>query len=206
MRIFVDSADREAIAEALESGFVYGVTTNPTLLRQAGVRAAQVPDLARETLARGAQEIHLQVYAADAGAMVKEGHVLAALDRHRVVVKIPATPAGYQAAHLLVAAGVRVTLTAVYTTGQAILADCAGAHYIAVYLGRMRDAGFDALARIEQMQHLLDSPVARTAILAASIRDPGEVEALAAVRIMLDSPHTATAAATFLAHAQEILR
>src|SRR5436190_4184912 len=102
MRIYIDSSDITEISEALASGYVYGVTTNPTLLRRAGVRAAAVPDLVRDAVALGAKELHLQTYSEDVAYIVAEAGILAELDPERVVVKIPATAVGYSAAALLV--------------------------------------------------------------------------------------------------------
>jgi len=151
MRIYIDSADITEIREALATGFVYGVTTNPTLLRRANLQADQVSRLAHDAIAAGAREIHLQTYSESAEEMAREGRVLVNLDPERVVAKIPATAAGYSAASRLITSGVRVTLTAVYTVRQAILAQAVGASYIAVYLGRMRDAGLDSLGVVGQM-------------------------------------------------------
>jgi transaldolase len=39
VHIFIDSADIQTIEQALKSGYVYGATTNPTLLQRASVRA-----------------------------------------------------------------------------------------------------------------------------------------------------------------------
>jgi transaldolase len=168
-------------------------------------------------LAAGARELHLQVYSDDPAAMVREGRALAELDPQRVVVKIPATAAGYAAAAELAAEHVRVTLTAVYTVRQAILAGSVGAAYIAVYVGRMGDAGLDAQALVATMQRTLDAQRAPVAILAASIRDAAEIEALALAGVaavtlpppvlgqLLDSPLTAAAAAAFRADAGVIL-
>jgi transaldolase len=216
VRIYIDSADLAAIRAALASGYVYGVTTNPTLLRRAGLRRAAVPGLAGAALELGAREIHLQTYAPDTRGMIDDGAMLARLDPARVVVKIPATGAGYAAAAVLHAAGVRVTLTAVYTVRQVILAGSVGAAYIAVYLGRSRDAGLDAFGLVGQMQRVLDAQRLPVEILAASVRDPAEVETLAALGVatvtlppavlaaLLDSPATAEAAAAFLADAEAI--
>jgi len=218
MRIYVDSAERDAIRAALATGWVWGVTTNPTLLRRAGVRAAGVPGLVRDALAAGARELHLQTYADDAAGMVAEGRELAALDPvlRRVVVKIPATAAGYVAARQLGERRVRVTLTAVYTVRQAILAEAVGAAYIAVYLGRVRDGGGDPLALVGAMQQAIAAAGADLAILAASVREGAEIESLAALGVatvtlppavlhtLLDSPATAAAAATFLDDARAI--
>lgn len=217
MRILIDSGDIDAVRAAFVSGFVAGATTNPTLLRRAGVRASAVPTLARAILQAGAGELHLQAYADDADGMVREGEALAAIDPARILIKLVATPAGYQAAARLSALGVRVTLTAVYTLRQALLAESVGASYIAIYLGRMRDAGIDAMGIAEQMQQLLVFQSARVAILAASIRSPDEVVELAARGVaaatlppallnqLLDSPATAGAAATFSADARALI-
>ena len=216
VRIYIDSAEIAAIKTALASGYVYGVTTNPTLLRRAGLRVAEVRALVQEALGLGAREIHLQTGAAGTRGMIQEGEGLARLDPARVVVKIPATAEGYAAAAALGAQGVRVTLTAVYTVRQAILAGSVGAAYIAVYLGRSRDAGLDPFGLVGQMQHIFDTQRLPVAILAASVRDPAEVETLAALGVatvtlppavlaaLLDSPATAAAAAAFLADAEAI--
>jgi len=216
MRIYIDSADINEIKEALSTGYVYGVTTNPTLLRRAGVRAAVVSDLAQRVIAFGAKELHLQTYSGTRAGIIEEANMLSDLAPKRVVVKIPATSTGYSAAAQLAAKGLRVTLTAVYTVRQAILADVVGAHFIAVYLGRMRDQGLDAMELVGQMQRALDVQGSQVEILAASVRSPEEIEALAlagvatatlpinVLRELPDSPATAAAASAFLDDAKEI--
>lgn len=183
MRIFVDSADHAAISTALSYGYVYGVTTNPTLLRRAEMRVPQLAAFVADVIERGAKEVHLQVYASDSQQMIREAETLHAIAPEQVVIKIPATPAGYVAAAHLTSHGMRVTLTAVYTLRQALLAQSVGATYIAAYLGRMRDDGLDALALVGQMQALLIAQQAPVQILAASIRDPMEIEALGALGV-----------------------
>jgi transaldolase len=217
MKILIDSAEREAIRHALGTGFVYGVTTNPTLLRRANVRAADAPDLARQAIAWGAREIHLQVYAPDAAEMLVEARRLLAVDTERVVVKIPATPDGFRAAAQLAHDNCPVTLTAVYTLRQALLAASIGAQYVAVYLGRMRDAGLGALDLVRQMQTLLSAQRANVTILAASIRDADEIVTLglagvgaatlpaALIERLAESEATAAAAAVFGEDARAIL-
>ncbi len=216
MHIFIDSADIQTVEQALTSGYVYGVTTNPTLLQRAHVRALQVPALAKQILESGARELHLQVYAEESQAMQQDAARLVEIDPRRVVVKIPATPAGFAAAAQLAAQGVRVTLTAVYTVAQAILAQSVGARYIAVYLGRMRDDGLDALALVGQMQRTLNAQNAPVEILAASVRTPAEVEAVAELQVaavtlplavlqqLPESPRTAAAVAAFTDAARSI--
>lgn len=179
MRILVDSADLGAIRDALTTGFVAGVTTNPTLLRRAGVSRSGVLGLARAAFAAGAGEVHLQAYAEDTPGMIRDGLEFVELDAARVHVKLVATRAGYRAAAALSAKGVNVTMTAVYTLNQTLVAQSVGARSIAIYLGRLRDAGVDAMELAGRMQALLGAQGADVDILAASIRDPGELAELA---------------------------
>jgi len=72
-----------------------------------------------------------------------------------------------------------VALTAVYTVTQTILAQNVAARYVAIYLGRMRDDGLDALGLVGQMQRTLNAQHAQVEILAASVRTPVEVEQVA---------------------------
>jgi transaldolase len=209
VHIFIDSADIQTIEQALNSGYVYGVTTNPSLLQRANVRVMQVIPLAKQIIELGARELHLQVYSEDTSQILQDAARLVEIDPKRVVVKIPATPAGYAATAQLAAQGVRVTLTAVYTVAQAILAQSVGAQYIAVYLGRMRDDGLDALALVGQMQRTLNAQRASVEILAASVRSPAEVEAVAELQVaavtlplavlqqLPESPRTMAAVAAF---------
>jgi transaldolase len=209
VRLYIDSADIQEIEQALRTGYVYGVTTNPTLLEKAGVQARDVPFLATRVFSSAARELHVQVYSEETGLMIREAETLAALDPARVVVKIPATPAGYAAASQLAARGVRITMTAVFTVAQVILAQNVGARYAAVYLGRLNDEGVDGLALVGQMQRTLTVQRAEVEILAASIRATADVEALAelgvatvtvpaaVLRQLPDSPRTAAAVAAF---------
>lgn len=179
MRILVDTADLGAILDALRTGFVAGVTTNPTLLRRAGVSRSGVTELALAALRAGAGEVHVQACADDTPGMIREGLGFAEIDPTRIRVKVVATPAGFSAAAALAAEGVNVTVTAVYTLGQALAAQSAGARSIAIYLGRMRDTGTDPIDLAGRMQELLRAQGGGVDILAASIRDPSELADLA---------------------------
>jgi len=216
MRILVDSADLDAIRDALGAGFVAGVTTNPTLLRRAGVSRSGVETLARSAIEAGAREVHLQVHAGDTAGMIREGLQLVRIDPLRVRVKIVATRAGYSAAAALAGDGVNVTLTAVYTVSQALAAQSVGARSIAVYLGRLRDAGSDPIDLAARMQELLRAQGSSVDILAASIRDSSELAELASHGIasatvapailanLVDSEATARDAAAFVADSRHL--
>ncbi len=179
MRLYVDTADADTLARAGAAGFVYGAPTNPTLLRRAGRRRTDLAPLVRAATAAGLQEIHLQVFARDADAMQADARVLHALDPGRVVVKIPATTAGFRAARALTQEGIPITITAVYTVAQVVLAGAVGAQYAAVYLGRLRDAGQDAAGVLREMLTTVSAQRLQVRLLVASVRSAEDVETLA---------------------------
>lgn len=179
MRLYVDTADADTLTRAGAAGFVFGATTNPTLLRRAGRRRTGLAPLVREATAAGLREIHLQVFASDAGGMQADARVLYALDPGHVVVKIPATSAGFRGARALAEENIPITMTAVYTVAQVVLAGVVGAQYAAVYLGRLRDAGQDAAGILREMLAAVRAQRLEVRLLVASVRTAEDVEMLA---------------------------
>jgi transaldolase len=179
MHLYIDTAEADTITKAQATGFVFGVTTNPTLLRAAGRRRSDLPALVRATVGAGLKEIHLQVLADEVGGILTDARALYALDPAHVVVKIPATAAGFRAASVLTHEGMPVTITAAYAVRQIVLAGAVGARYAAVYLGRARDAGQDAAALLRGMLDAVHAQKLATRLLVASVRSAEDVEMLA---------------------------
>ena len=201
LRLLLDSADPAAWAEWLPSGLFLGVTTNPTLLLRAArpCRLDELERLTREVLDRGMQEIHLQAWGGDAEALAACGAGLAALAPGRVLVKLPITRAGAEAARRLIHAEVPVTFTACYAVPQVLVAAALGARYIAPYLGRIGDLGRDGHADLITMQQALDGVGATTRLLVASLRDPTDLTRLAAAGVGCFTLAPPVAAALFAA-------
>lgn len=174
-RLYVDSADVERVSSLLGAGVVHGVTTNPTILERGGRAAAEIPELYARWATEGAREIFFQTWGADRAELLRNADTIRTLG-DRVAVKVPATAEGFAAASALVADGVSVLVTAVYSVGQALAAASIGARYIAPYLGRLRDAGVDGDALISQMQAVCAG--SETNVLAASLRSAGDIVAL----------------------------
>lgn len=179
MRLYVDTADQDMIDKAQGMGFVYGVTTNPALLRRAGRRRSELALLVQTAAAAGLQEVHVQVFADDTDGIIADAREFHRLDPRHVVVKVPATAAGFRAAAQLAREGVPVTMTAVYTVRQAILCGLVGSRYAAVYLGRIRDSGRDAFAIIRDMLTAIRAQRMDVRLLVASVRVHEELEQLA---------------------------
>ena len=181
VRLFLDSADRNAWEHWLPSGMFFGVTTNPTILEAAGLacRLPVIADLARAAFAHGIEELQVQTWGTNTAPLVRNGLALAALSP-RIVVKVPVTFEGVRAVATLHREGVRTTLTAVYAPHQALTAAAAGASYVAPYFGRMGDLGRDALAEIVAMRSILAAAGRPTRLLIASIRSAADLASLAA--------------------------
>lgn len=178
LRIYLDSADRAAVSPLLATGLFAGVTTNPLILERAGVASADIAAVHAWAVEAGAQEVFLQTWGADVATLVERAERLAGLGP-RVVLKVPATPEGFSATARLTAAGHRVLVTAVYTVEQALMAEAAGASFIAPYVGRMDDAGLDGVGTVLGMQRALRGVGGACEVLAASLRGPGPVRLLA---------------------------
>lgn len=194
MKLYLDTADVEEARPLLATGLFSGVTTNPLILRRAGLGQSDVPALVERLTAAGASRVFVQTTTQTVADAVAEGREIVALGTH-VVAKVPATRSGFTATRQLADAGVPVLVTAVYHARQALLAHAAGAWGIAPYVGRMTDANRDGMAQVRAMRQILDGSGVR--ILAASIRSADVVSELAAVGVHSVTMSTAVAEDVF---------
>ncbi|MBB3949965.1 transaldolase family protein [Aureimonas jatrophae] len=181
LRLFLDTADREAYARWLPTGLFHGVTTNPTILERSGLRSdlSVLAGLVETVLRYPVQEVQAQAWGTETRALVETGRALAAIDP-RVVVKVPVTENGMRAVCEMHAFGIRTTVTAVYASHQALTAAAAGADYVAPYFGRINDAGRDGVAVMREMRAILATAGDGTRLLVASLRSADDAARLAA--------------------------
>jgi len=158
----------------------------------------------------GAQ-FQVQTWGESPKDMLANGLKISSIDP-RVVVKVPITKAGLQAASLLCSNDVRVTMTGVYTAHQALSAVAVAAEYAAPYLSRIDTklgSKESALEECLRMQRIVDSTESPMRILVASIKSAEDMAWLASAgldtftfspdvaREMLSVPETLQAAADF---------
>ncbi len=214
MKLLIDTADRTVWEDLAPCGFYSGVTTNPLLLQRAGLSCTldTLGELHRVSIAQGFGEIQIQSWGETPDALSEMALRLADLGPE-VVVKLPATQAGFAAAQRLRLARpeTRVTMTAIYATGQVIAAAAFGAAYAAPYYARLQEAGEDADSILDQMQAAAGS---QTLLLVASLRSADQVVQLTSqghrcftlpapvARGLLESELAATAVAEFDAAAR----
>ena len=107
--------------------------------------------------------------------MIEEAHAIVALLGENTFVKIPATPDGLRATRELAEEGIGITMTAVLSANQALLASEAGAAYVAPYVSRLENIGADGIGTVAEIAELLAASESNTEILAASFKTAREV-------------------------------
>ncbi|MFM7465710.1 MAG: transaldolase family protein [Cyanobium sp.] len=181
LRFLIDSADAQDWEDLWSLGLFHRITTNPSLLRRAGLPCSMetFEQLVDRALHLGCQELHLQAWGATADELFSRAQALLDLAPAQILIKLPLTEGGLRTAALLLARDVRVTLTACYGPSQVLAAAGVGATYVAPYLGRISDSGADGCAEVSKMQRCLDGVGATTRLLVASLRSVEEILTLA---------------------------
>jgi transaldolase len=172
MKFFIDSAELAEIRELAATGFVDGVTTNPSLVAKSGRNFLEV---VREICAVVPGPVSAEVTATDHLTMLAEGRKLAKLARN-VAVKVPLTPDGLKTCRALANDGTMVNVTLCFSAAQALLAAKAGASFVSPFVGRLDDVSSDGMGLIRDILAIYRNyPALKTEVLVASIRHPMHV-------------------------------
>jgi transaldolase len=175
-RIFADGADLDGILALAADPRISGFTTNPTLMRKVGL--TDYARFARDLLERVTRHpISFEVFADDVEEMRRQARAIASWGEN-VYVKIPVTSTtGESMASLareLSEAGVKVNVTALFTTAQVELITAAVAEgapsYISVFAGRIADAGVDPMPIIARSVEVMKQ-APRSELIWASPRE-----------------------------------
>ena len=167
MKIFLDSADVDAIAQRFATGLIDGVTTNPTLIRKSGKDPKEVY---RELRDIGITDISMEVVGT-VGEMSTEARELYTEFKDICTVKLPCTPDGLQVCESISAQGIRTNVTLIFSAAQAILAAKAGATYVSPFIGRYDDNSISGLELVRSITSIYSVQGVETKVLAASLRD-----------------------------------
>ncbi len=208
MKFFVDTADVAEIKDLAASGFVDGVTTNPSLVAKAG---RDFKEIVAEICAIVPGPVSAEVAATDYSGMMKEADVLRRIAKN-VAIKVPLTLDGLKACKALSSDGTMVNVTLCFSANQALLAAKAGATFVSPFIGRLDDIGLDGMELIREIRQIYDNyPGFSTDILAASIRTVNHVKEAALIgadvatvppailKALVKHPLTDAGIATFIA-------
>ena len=170
MKLFMDTADVDHVAEVATWGVLDGVTTNPSLVAKEG---KDFKDTVLKMCAL-VNCVSAQVTATDFEGMKKQADEYASWHKH-VVVKVPMTTEGLKTLSYCRDKGISTNTTLVFSASQAILAAKAGASIISPFIGRLDDAGEDGMHLIKEIMTIWEHSKFDTQVLVASTRHPRHI-------------------------------
>ena len=161
VKVFADGADKAGMLEMARKPYIAGLTTNPTLMRKAGITDYRA--FAKDVLAAITDKpISFEVFCDDFAEMERQALEIASWGKN-VYAKIPVTncagtPA-YDLVRRLAKAGVKQNVTALMTLEQvravsAALGDGPAA-YVSIFAGRMADTGRDPVPVMAEAVRIL---------------------------------------------------
>jgi transaldolase len=213
--LFLDSSDPDEIRQLVRCGTVAGITTNPLMLS----REAKGVDLGHrilEVLRASRGPVSIELLSETEPEMLAEAQTYRAYDtpdalspapsaprpQNRIVIKVPFSEVGLRVTHALAGLRVPTNVTCLMSFHQAYLAALAGATYVSIFSGRIRDMGYDPRPVIAETRAQIDRERLATRLIVGSVRHLHDVsEALSAgahivtvpppiLRAMLRHPRT----------------
>lgn len=176
IKLYADGADLNGMIEEYKKGIASGFTTNPTLMKKAGVKSYEefakaalvaIPDL----------PISFEVFSDDLPGMEREARKIAGWGKN-VYIKIPVTNTKGESTAPLVKKlshdGLKLNVTAILTLDQvktvakSLSPDTPG--IVSVFAGRIADTGRDPLPIMKDAVKVL-KPLPKTELLWASTRE-----------------------------------
>ena len=161
VKIFADGAEKEGMLELAAKPFIKGLTTNPTLMRKAGITdyKAFALDILKDIPHK---PISFEVFSDDFEEMERQAIEIAGW-ADNIYVKIPVTNTKREPAYALLQRlskrGIKLNVTALMTLNQvrevAASLDPAVPSYISVFAGRIADTGRDPIPHMVEAVELL---------------------------------------------------
>lgn len=181
MIYILDTADLAAIKHCNEFYPLSGVTTNPSIIAKEKGDFWQILKEIRGVMGND-KMLHVQTVQTTAKKMVEEAKLIKEKIGGDIYIKIPIGEEGLKAVPMIKNLGIGVTMTAIFTPAQALMAAKAGADFVAPYVNRLDNIlgdGTNVVAEIVQQFEIygLDCKV-----LAASFKNAEQVHRCALCR------------------------
>jgi transaldolase len=163
VKIFADGADFDGMVKMAHNPLIQGFTTNPTLMRKAGVHDYET--FARRVLAAITDRpVSFEVFADDFPSMAEQARAIATWGPN-VNVKIPVSTTKGQSSNELIRAlsseGITLNITAIFTLDQvrgvAAALDPSTPAIVSVFAGRIADTGVDPIPHMRACKEILAS-------------------------------------------------
>jgi transaldolase len=176
IKIYADGADRAGITALYAKAYIKGLTTNPTLMRKAGI--ADYEKFAREVLEIVREKpISFEVFSDEFPEMRRQALKIAKWQEN-IFVKIPITNTRGESAVPLIrelsAEGVKLNVTAILAREQieevAAAVNCSVPCVLSVFAGRIADTGVDPMPMMKNSAALLHE-LPQAELLWGSVRE-----------------------------------
>ncbi|MBP3376174.1 MAG: fructose-6-phosphate aldolase [Clostridia bacterium] len=180
MLYILDTADLEAIRHCNEYYPLAGVTTNPSIISKENTDFWTLVTSIREIIGQD-KMLHVQTTQKSADGIVEEAKLLRERLGENFYVKIPINEEGLKATMMLKKIGIKVTVTAIFTPAQALLAAMAGADFVAPYVNRLDNIIADGCAVVAEIVNQFDMYGLECKVLAASFKNAEQVHKCSSV-------------------------
>lgn len=174
MKLCIDDANVEKIRRIYDLYPVDGVSTNPSILARTGRKPYEILKEIRSIIGEEG-ELFVQAVSPDAEGMVEEARKIVSELGRTTLTKIPCVPQGFKAMKMLQAEGLRFIGTAIYTPMQGFLAAKCGAEYVAPYVNRIDNMGFDGVQVSKDIHDAIVRSGLDSGLLAASFKNSQQV-------------------------------
>lgn len=192
MLYILDTADLAAIKHCNEFYPLAGVTTNPSIIAKEKADFWALVEQIREIIGEE-KMLHVQTTQKEASKIVEEAKLLKERLKGDFYVKIPICEEGLKATMELKKLGIGVTMTAIFTPAQALIAAMAGASFVAPYVNRLDNILGDGTEVVAEIVNQLDLYGSDCKVLAASFKNAEQVHKCASAGC-----HSVTVAADIL--------
>ena len=175
MKMFVESANLEEIEEAFKRGFPSGVTTNPSILAREEKcdfkeHIRKIIDVIRRY--GPDRPLSVEVFTVDPKEMVVQAQsfVEEFSDYSELYIKVPIGWDELWVIHQLRQKGIKINCTCCMSYNQAVMAAAAGSNFVSLFVGRIRDSGYDAFEIVKQTKQTFREGAVPSEIIVGSIR------------------------------------
>jgi transaldolase len=172
MKIFLDTADAEAIRRAADTGLLDGVTTNPSKIAETGKRFTEVlEDIC--SFFKGPVSAEAVAYEAD--KIIAKSKEITSIAPN-INIKVPPTPEGLKAAIQLERDhNIRVNVTMLFGADQALMAMKTNAYIVSIVLSRLEKIGTNWIDLVKDTVAAKERYGFKSMVLGGSLKTRGHV-------------------------------
>lgn len=179
MKIFLDSANLNELEICLKRGILRGITTNPSIISKEPKsdfikHIQKMADLCKSY--KQILPLSVEIFTPNPSEMLSQSlELLQGLNYKNINIKIPIGWGELEVIHQLSQEGIPVNCTCLFNEAQCMLAANAGAKYISIFMGRLKDIGADPLPIISNVRDMLEQAGSTAEIIVGSIRHPRDI-------------------------------